>query len=56
MLAPTQVKQTDAAAGTALARQLLGRVGLAEKFDAWPDQRYGDPQTAESRQVLSALH
>ena len=44
MLAPTLVKQTDAAAVTALARQLLARVGLAEKFDAWPDQLSGGQQ------------
>ena len=44
MLAPTLVKQTDAAAVTALARQLLERVGLAEKFDAWPDQLSGGQQ------------
>ncbi len=56
MLAPTQIKQADAAAGTALARQLLGRVGLAERLDAWPDQLHGDPQTAELRPYLSALH
>ena len=44
MLAPTLVKQTDAAAVTALARQLLARVGLAENFDAWPDQLSGGQQ------------
>ena len=44
MLAPTLVKQTDATAAEALARQLLDRVGLAEKFDAWPDQLSGGQQ------------
>ena len=38
MLAPTLVKQTDSTAVDAQARKLLERVGLAEKFDAWPDQ------------------
>ncbi len=44
MLAPTLVKQQDSAAAAALARQLLARVGLAEKFDAWPDQLSGGQQ------------
>jgi len=44
MLAPRLVKQTDEAAATAQARQLLARVGLAEKFDAWPDQLSGGQQ------------
>ena len=44
MLAPTLVKQTDAAAVTIRARKLLDRVGLAEKFDAWPDQLSGGQQ------------
>ena len=44
MLAPTLVKQTDATAVAALARKLLDRVGLAEKFDAWPDQLSGGQQ------------
>ena len=44
MLAPTLVKQTDAAAAQALARQLLERLGLAEKFEAWPDQPSGGQQ------------
>ena len=37
MLAPKLVKQRDSAAGQEQARKLLERVGLAEKFDAWPD-------------------
>ena len=38
MLAPSLVKKTDAAAATTLAKKLLDRVGLAEKFDAMPEQ------------------
>ena len=44
MLAPTLVKKTDRAATEAQARQLLARVGLAEKFDAAPDQLSGGQQ------------
>jgi polar amino acid transport system ATP-binding protein len=45
MLAPTLVKHTDkAAAAEQRARDLLARVGLAEKFDAWPDQLSGGQQ------------
>ena len=44
MLAPKLVKQRDAAAGVAQAKKLLERVGLGEKFDAWPDQLSGGQQ------------
>jgi polar amino acid transport system ATP-binding protein len=44
MLAPSLVKQRSAADGEAKARRLLERVGLAEKFDAWPDQLSGGQQ------------
>ena len=44
MLAPTLVKKKDGAATTALAKKLLDRVGLAEKFDAMPDQLSGGQQ------------
>ncbi len=44
MLAPTLVKRTDKAAAADQARALLARVGLAEKFDAWPDQLSGGQQ------------
>ena len=44
MLAPTPVKSTDSAAAQALAKKLLERVGLAYKFDAWPDQLSGGQQ------------
>ena len=44
MLAPTLVKKRSAAETDAVARKLLARVGLAEKFDAWPDQLSGGQQ------------
>jgi polar amino acid transport system ATP-binding protein len=44
MLAPTLVKKTDSASAQAQAQALLKRVGLAEKFDAWPDQLSGGQQ------------
>jgi len=44
MLAPGLVKQQDKASAEAKARQLLDRVGLAEKFDARPDQLSGGQQ------------
>ena len=44
MLAPTLVKQRDSAAAAEQARQLLTRVGLAEKFDSRPDQLSGGQQ------------
>ena len=44
MLAPSLVKKTASRAGEERARQLLARVGLAEKFDAWPDQLSGGQQ------------
>jgi polar amino acid transport system ATP-binding protein len=44
MLAPSLVKKRDAAAAEAQARKLLERVGLAEKFDARPDQLSGGQQ------------
>lgn len=44
MLAPGLVKKTDATTGEAKARQLLDRVGLGEKFDAFPDQLSGGQQ------------
>ena len=44
MLAPSLVKKTDGAAATTQARKLLDRVGLAEKFDAMPDQLSGGQQ------------
>jgi polar amino acid transport system ATP-binding protein len=44
ILAPTLVKQRDATAADTQARALLERVGLAEKFDARPDQLSGGQQ------------
>jgi polar amino acid transport system ATP-binding protein len=44
MLAPKLVKKKDSAANEALARKLLDRVGLAEKFDAYGDQLSGGQQ------------
>ena len=44
MLAPTLVKARDAKTAEAQARKLLERVGLAEKFDAMPDQLSGGQQ------------
>ena len=44
MLAPTLVKARSAQDAEAQARQLLARVGLAEKFDAMPDQLSGGQQ------------
>ena len=44
MLAPSLVKKKDSAEGVAQARKLLERVGLAEKFDAMPDQLSGGQQ------------
>ncbi len=44
MLAPRLVKLQASEAGIADARKLLARVGLAEKFDAWPDELSGGQQ------------
>ncbi|MCK9688682.1 amino acid ABC transporter ATP-binding protein [Comamonadaceae bacterium BS-T2-15] len=44
MLAPTLVKKAQPQANDETARRLLARVGLAEKFDAWPDQLSGGQQ------------
>jgi polar amino acid transport system ATP-binding protein len=44
MLAPTLVKQRSQAEAAEQARELLARVGLAEKFDAMPDQLSGGQQ------------
>jgi polar amino acid transport system ATP-binding protein len=44
MLAPSLVKKRAGAEGEAKARKLLDRVGLAEKFDAQPDQLSGGQQ------------
>ncbi|UXH78631.1 amino acid ABC transporter ATP-binding protein [Roseateles amylovorans] len=44
MLAPTLVKKTATAEAADQARALLARVGLAEKFDAMPEQLSGGQQ------------
>ena len=44
MLAPTLVKARNAQDAQTQARQLLARVGLAEKFDAMPEQLSGGQQ------------
>jgi polar amino acid transport system ATP-binding protein len=44
MLAPSLVKKSSDAAATAQAKRLLERVGLAEKFDAMPEQLSGGQQ------------
>jgi polar amino acid transport system ATP-binding protein len=44
MLAPTLVKKAGGDSAMALAKKLLARVGLAEKFDAMPDQLSGGQQ------------
>lgn len=43
-LAPGLVKQTPTNESEQIARKLLARVGLAEKFDAFPDQLSGGQQ------------
>jgi polar amino acid transport system ATP-binding protein len=44
MLAPTLVKKRSSIEAASQARKLLTRVGLAEKFDAMPDQLSGGQQ------------
>ena len=44
MLAPTLVKKRTSLEAASQARKLLARVGLAEKFDAMPDQLSGGQQ------------
>jgi len=44
MLAPTLVKKKNSAEAVETAKKLLARVGLAEKFDARPEQLSGGQQ------------
>jgi polar amino acid transport system ATP-binding protein len=44
MLSQIVVKKTPKPAAEAMARRMLERVGLAEKFDAYPDQLSGGQQ------------
>ena len=44
MLAPTVVKKTPKAEAEKIAREMLAKVGLAEKFDAYPEKLSGGQQ------------
>jgi len=44
MLAPQVVKKTSKAQARQLAEQMLARVGLGDKFDAYPDRLSGGQQ------------
>jgi len=44
LLAPGLVKGQRGTEAEAMARRLLDRVGLADKYDAWPDQLSGGQQ------------
>lgn len=44
MLAPSLVRKTQPVPAAEQAKKLLARVGLAEKFDAWPEQLSGGQQ------------
>lgn len=44
MLAPQVVKKTSRAEAEQIARQMLERVGLSEKFDAYPERLSGGQQ------------
>jgi polar amino acid transport system ATP-binding protein len=44
MLAPSLVKQQNSTEGVAACKQLLARVGLDDKFGAYPDQLSGGQQ------------
>ena len=44
MLSPIIVKKAAEAEAEALARKMLERVGLAQKFDAYPEQLSGGQQ------------
>ncbi|HMV39404.1 MAG TPA: amino acid ABC transporter ATP-binding protein [Plasticicumulans sp.] len=44
MLAPTVVKKLPKPEAEAIAREMLGRVGLSDKFDAYPEQLSGGQQ------------
>jgi polar amino acid transport system ATP-binding protein len=44
MLAPRQVKKVAKAEAAELAREMLTRVGLGDRFDAYPDQLSGGQQ------------
>jgi polar amino acid transport system ATP-binding protein len=44
MLAPSVVKKTPKAEAEKIAREMLAKVGLAEKFDAYPEKLSGGQQ------------
>jgi polar amino acid transport system ATP-binding protein len=44
MLSPTVVKKTDKKEAESIARDMLAKVGLADKFNAYPDQISGGQQ------------
>jgi len=44
MLSPTVVKKTDNRQAEAIAREMLAKVGLADRFDYYPDQLSGGQQ------------
>ncbi len=44
MLAPTVVKKTPRTEAMEIARKMMTKVGLAEKFDSYPDQLSGGQQ------------
>lgn len=44
MLSPAVVKKTDKRHAEAIAREMLAKVGLADRFDSYPDQLSGGQQ------------
>lgn len=44
MLSPTVVKKTDKKEAEAIARDMMAKVGLADRFDSYPDQLSGGQQ------------
>lgn len=44
MLSPAVVKKTDKRLAEAIAREMLAKVGLADRFDSYPDQLSGGQQ------------
>lgn len=44
MLSPTVVRKMDKKEAEAIARDMMAKVGLADKFDAYPDQLSGGQQ------------
>jgi polar amino acid transport system ATP-binding protein len=44
MLSPTVVKKIDRKEASSIAREMMAKVGLSDKFDAYPDQLSGGQQ------------